>query len=49
MKKKVDYMLKGFILTFINLGLTLNGYSVLGVLFGVVAVIYFLKALRINE
>jgi hypothetical protein len=49
MKQKFEYMTKGYILTFINLALILSGYPALGIIFGAVSVVYFIKALRIKQ
>jgi hypothetical protein len=48
MKQKLDYTLKGYIFTLLNIALTLNGHPIMGILSGVIAVVLFLKALSIR-
>jgi hypothetical protein len=49
MKKKLDYTLKGYIFCLLNIALTLNGHPGLGIFSGVIAVVFFIKALLIKQ
>lgn len=46
-QQKLEYMTKGFLLAGIDIMLVLNGYNNLGILFGIAAFIYFLKARKL--
>lgn len=47
--KKLDYTVKGYIFTLLNIALTLNGSPMLGILSGLVAMVLFIKALMVKE
>lgn len=49
MEQKMDLTLKGYLLSLINVFLTLHGFPILGIIFGSVAVLFFVKALRIKN
>jgi hypothetical protein len=48
LRKKLDYTLKGYIFTLLNIALTLNGSPILGIVSGGIALVLFIKALRIK-
>lgn len=48
-EKKLNLTIKGYLLSLINILMTLNGYPILGIVFGLFAVACFIKALRIRE
>jgi hypothetical protein len=49
MKKKLEYTLVGYALTSINLVLIGTKYNSIGLLFGLAAIVFFVKAIRIKE
>lgn len=49
MKDKMTYTGVGFIFSFINLGLIQTRFNFLGIIFGLVACFFFIKALKCKE
>jgi hypothetical protein len=49
LQKKLHLTLMGYLFCFTNIYFTLNGYNLLGISFGIVAIILFIKALRIKR
>jgi len=49
MNKKLEYTLTGYGLTSVNLILLGTKYNSIGLLFGIAAAVYFIKALRIKQ
>ncbi len=48
MKEKMDLILKGYLFSILNIAFTLNGFPVIGISLGLIAVVYFIKALTIR-
>lgn len=49
LEKKLDLTLKGYIFCILNIALTINEYPILGIISGLIAVCFFVKALRIKN
>ncbi len=48
-EKKMELTLKGYALSIINLILTVSGYPVLGIFFGLFAASFFIRSLLLKE
>lgn len=49
MEKKLNYTLIGCFFSLLNIALIETRFTIVGIGFGLVAVAFFIKALRINE
>jgi len=49
LEKKLHLTLLGYLFCFTNIYFTSNGYNLLGASFGIVAIILFIRALRIKR
>lgn len=48
MSKKLELSVIGYTFSLLNVYMTLNGYPIVGIGFGLVAVVFFVKALRMK-
>lgn len=48
-EKKLNLSIKGYLLSLINVLMTLNGYPILGIFFGLFAISFFIQALRVKQ
>ena len=49
MKKKLELTAIGYLFSLANLYLTLNGFAVVGIAFGLVGCYFFIKALMVRK
>jgi hypothetical protein len=47
-QKKLELTVIGYLFTLLNVFMTVRGFSIVGIAFGLVACMFFIKALRIK-
>lgn len=49
LKRKLELTFIGYLFTMLNLAMTVNNYPIMGIFFGGVSVIFFIKALMLKN